>query len=249
MDTLDTAIKLIPASCFMTSIDIKDTYYSIPVALKHQKYLKFIWRDQLYAFSSLPLGLSSSPRVFSKVMKPVFAYLRSQFGHTCLGYIDDSFYLKDSYKECELATLHVLQLIISLGFKVHPEKSVIIPTQTLEFLGFVLDSIRMIVTLTSKKVDKILQLCQKFSHPNKQFTIREVASFLGTLVSSFPGVQFGPLHYCQIEVDKERNLKLNQGNFDALMTLSSDSLSEVCCWFSCPLKENPPIQPIRSNLH
>lgn len=30
--------------------------------------------------------------------------------------------------------------------------------------------------------------CVKFSHPNKQFSIREVASFLGTLVLSFPGV-------------------------------------------------------------
>ena len=232
MDTLETAIKLIRPSCYMTSIDLKDAYYSIPVALEHQKFLKFIWRDQLYAFSCLPMGLSSSPRIFTKVMKPVFAYLRSQFGHTCLGYIDDSFYLEDSYTECELATLRAVQLIISLGFKVHPEKSVIIPTQTLEFLGFVLNSIRMIVTLTSKKADKILQLCEKFSHPNKQFSIREVASFLGTLVSSFPGVQFGPLHYRQIEVDKERNLKLNQGNFDALMSLSSDSLGEVCWWFS-----------------
>ena len=232
MDTLETAIKLIRPSCYMTSFDLKDAYYSIPVALEHQKFLKFIWRDQLYAFSCLPMGLSSSPRIFTKVMKPVFAYLRSQFGHTCLGYIDDSFYLEDSYTECELATLRAVQLIISLGFKVHPEKSVIIPTQTLEFLGFVLDSIRMIVTLTSKKVDKILQLYEKFSHPNKQFSIREVASFLGTLVSSFPGVQFGPLHYRQIEVDKERNLKLNQGNFDALMSLSSDSLGEVCWWFS-----------------
>ena len=178
----------------MTSIDLKDAYYSIPVALEHQKYLKFIWRDQLYAFTSLPMGLSCSPRVFTKVMKPVFASLRSQFGHTCLGYIDDSFYLEDSYMECELATstLRAVQLMISSGFKVHPEKSVIIPTQTLEFLGFVLDSIRMMVTLTSKKVDKILQLYQKFSHPNKQFTIREVASFLGTLVSSFPGVRVWP---------------------------------------------------------
>ena len=232
MDTLEAAIKLIRPSCFMTFINVKDAYYSIPIALEHQKYLKFIWRDQLYAFTSLPMGLSSSPRVFTKVMKPVFAYLRSQFSHTCLGYIDDSFYLEDSYMECELATLRAVQLIISLGFKVHPEKSVIIPTQTLEFLGFVLFSIRMIVTLTSKKVDKILQLYQYFSHPNKQFTIREVASFLGILVSSFPGVQFGPLRYRQIKAGKERNLKLNQGNFYALMTLSSNSLSEVCWWFS-----------------
>ena len=79
-----------------------------------------------------------------------------------------------------------------------------------------------------------MQLCRLFSLPNKQFTIREVASFLGTLVSSFPGVEFGPLlHYRHIEVDKETNLKLNQGNFDSFMTLShdsSDSLEEIHWW-------------------
>ena len=214
----------------MTSIDLKDAYYSIPIAEEHQKYLKFIWRDQLYAFTSLPMGLTSSPRIFTKVLKPVFSYLRSQFGHTCLGYIDDSFYLEDSYTECEEATLRAIQLFVSLGFKIHPEKSVIIPTQILEFLGFIFNSILMSVTLTNKKAVKILQLCQKFSLPNKRFTIREVASFLGTLVSSFPGVEFGPLHYRHIEVDKEANLKLNQGNFDSFMTLSHDSLEEIHWW-------------------
>ena len=230
MDTLETAIRLVRPGCYMTSIDLKDAYYSIPIALEHQKYLKFIWRDQLYAFTSLPMGLTSSPRIFTKILKPIFSYLRSQFGHTCLGYIDDSFYLEDSYFECEEATLHAVQLFGNLGFKIHPEKSVVIPTQTLEFLGFILSSILMLVTLTNRKAVKILQLCQTFSVPYKEFTIREVASFLGTLVSSFPGVEFGPLHYRHIEVDKERNLKLNQGNYDSFMTLSHGSLEEVHWW-------------------
>ena len=230
MDTLETAIRFMRPGCYMTSIDLKDAYYSIPIAEEHQKYLKFIWRDQLYAFTSLPMGLTSSPRIFTKVLKPVFSYLRSQFGHTCLGYIDDSFYLEDSYTECEEATLRAIQRFVSLGFKIHPEKSVIIPTQILEFLGFILNSILMSVTLTNKKAVKILQLCQKFSLPNKRFTIREVASFLGTLVSSFPGVEFGPLRYRLIEVGKEANLKLNQGNLDSLLTLSHDSLEEVHWW-------------------
>ena len=88
----------------------------------------------------------------------------------------------------------------------------------------------MIVTLTSKKIVKLVQLCHTFSLPNKQFTIFEVASFLETLVSSFPGVEFGPLHYRQIENDKERNLKFNRGNYNSFMILSSDSLEEVHWW-------------------
>ena len=232
MDTLETAIKLMRPGCYMTSIDLKDAYFSIPIASEHQKFLKFVWKDQLYVFNSLPMGLSSSPRIFTKILKPFFSALRSQFGHTCLGYIDDSFYLEDSYLECEEATLHAVQLFISLGFKIHPEKSVVIPTQVLEFLGFILNSILMTVTLTGKKAEKILQLCQKFSSPGRQFTIREVASFIGTLVSSFPGVEFGPLHYRHIEADKELNLKLSKGNFDSHMTLSHGSLKDVCWWSS-----------------
>ena len=88
MDTLETASKLMRPGCYMTSIDVKDAYYSIPIAPEHQKYLKFIWKDHLYAFNSLPMGLPNSPRSFTKNLKPFFSALRRQFGHTCLGYID-----------------------------------------------------------------------------------------------------------------------------------------------------------------
>ena len=59
-DTLETAIRLMTPQCFMTSIEIKDAYYTIPIEKEHHKYLQFIWRNQLYAFVSLPMGLTNS---------------------------------------------------------------------------------------------------------------------------------------------------------------------------------------------
>ena len=176
------AIRLMTPCCFMTSIDLKDAYYSVPIADEHQKYLKFLWRDQLYAFTCLPMGLTSSPRIFTKILKPVFATLRSKFGHSCLGYIDDSLNLGDTYTEAEKATLHAVELLISLGFMIHPEKSIITPTQIIEFLGFVLNSILMIVKLTDRKAEKIMKLCIHFCHKGIAFTIREVASLIGSLI-------------------------------------------------------------------
>ena len=38
----------------MASIDIKDAYYSVPVADSDKKYLKFEWHDTLYKFSCFP---------------------------------------------------------------------------------------------------------------------------------------------------------------------------------------------------
>ncbi|CAB4027812.1 Hypothetical predicted protein [Paramuricea clavata] len=49
-------------------------------------------------------------------------------------------------------------------------------------------------------------------------------------VSSFPGVEFGPLHYRHIETDKDYYLRMHQGNFDAEMSLSADSLEEIHWW-------------------
>ena len=37
----------------------------------------FLWDDKSFRFTCLPFGFSYVPRVFTKVMKPVVAYLRA----------------------------------------------------------------------------------------------------------------------------------------------------------------------------
>ena len=97
----------------------------------------------------------------------------------------------------------------TLGFVVHPEKSVFIPTQKLVFLGFILDSVTMLVYLTPVKALKLKQAATDLSNCKKP-TIREVAKVLGLIVSSFPGVAYGPLHYRYLHLDK--TTALNQAN-------------------------------------
>ena len=71
----------------MATIDLKDAYYSIPVKVNHRNYLRFIEKNQLFQFTCLPNGLSSAPRMSTKIVKPDYATLRSQ-GLKNLGYID-----------------------------------------------------------------------------------------------------------------------------------------------------------------
>ena len=62
----------------------------------------------------------------------------------------------------------------------------------------------MTVYLTPRKRDKISSFCLTFLSPGKRFTIRQVASFIGKLVSAFPVVEFGPLHYRYLLADKDK---------------------------------------------
>ena len=67
-DTLNAVISLITAGAYMASIDPQHAYYSIPISSEHRKFLNFSWQGHLYEFKVLPMGLSSSPRIFTKVV-------------------------------------------------------------------------------------------------------------------------------------------------------------------------------------
>ena len=109
-----------------------------------------MFNGTLYQYTCLPNGLSSAPHMFIKLLKPVYASLYT-LGDLSLGYIDDSYLQGDSAKECTSNIKATAVLFNRLGFHLHPTKSVIIPTQTLTFFGFRLDSLSMTVSSTREK--------------------------------------------------------------------------------------------------
>lgn len=67
---------LIKRDCYMCRINLKDAYLTVPIIIKDQKCLRFLWRQELYQFQTLPFGLTCDPRIFTKLMKPVVGLLR-----------------------------------------------------------------------------------------------------------------------------------------------------------------------------
>ena len=227
MESLTCAIQLMKKNCYMASIDLKDACYTVPVELEHRKYLRFFWRNRLFQYTCLPNGLASAPRYFTKLLKPVYSTSRSQ-GYLNVGYIDDSYLQGDSKTECRRNILTTLNLLESLGFLINHEKLVLQPCQKLAFLGFLLDSVNTKVFLTAEKREKIILVCQQKS----VISIREVVHVIGLLVSSLPAVQHGPLFYRSLEIVKNVALQENNGNYDASMTLSSESVSDLNWWMT-----------------
>jgi len=41
-------LKLVEKNCYMASLDLKDTYYSVAVKPSNRKYLCFMWNNVLY---------------------------------------------------------------------------------------------------------------------------------------------------------------------------------------------------------
>ncbi|XP_071948906.1 uncharacterized protein [Antedon mediterranea] len=122
-------------------------------------------------------------------------------------------------------------LLTKLGFSVHREKSVLRPTQQLEYLGFQLNSVSMSVSVTKAKISSIVGLCREFVF-KKSGSIRAFASLIGKLVATFPGVEYGPLHYRHLVRDKDLALRHSAGNFEVMMILSEESIIELEWWIT-----------------
>ena len=88
-----------------------------------------------------------------------------------------------------------------LGFVIHPEKSILIPTQEITFLGFIFNSANMTVKLTPERALKLQTACLENLEATTPLN-RDVARLLGLMTSSFPGVMYGALHYRALEIEK-----------------------------------------------
>lgn len=136
----------------MGKLDLKDAYLSIPISEQHRKYLRFQWKKMNYEFQTLPFGLASAPRVFTKILRPVAATMRKK-GIRLIVYLDDTLVLAQSQTTLKKHIASVAETLCNLGFTLNHKKSVLEPTQSIEFLGFIVNSLTMSISLPQEKVD------------------------------------------------------------------------------------------------
>lgn len=235
-ETLKVILQIIQKDDYLTSIDLKDAYFSIPIHQDCYKYLRFTWRSQVYQFVVLCFGLSSAPRIFTKVIKPVFAFFR-KLNIRCGFYIDDSLQMNQQFESCKNNAIFMVNKLESLGFDVNRKKSELVPTKRIVFFGLIIDTHEFKVYLTDEKIKKILDLCHRILL-GEGLTIRIVASLIGLLVHAFYAVLPAPLHYRSIERDKIWCLNRSSDDYDANIVLSVKSKDEISWWVKNVQKYN-----------
>ena len=159
MESIHMLKDLLKKGDYMVKIDLKDAYLTVPIWQNHQKYLRFLWRDSLLEFACLPFGLASAPRVFTKLLKPVLSILR-QRGIRLIVYLDDILLMAPSVEQVLQHAASTLNLLEGLGFTVNYLKSVLVPSQQMEFLGSLVNSLDQSLSLPRDKIRKIQSKCQ-----------------------------------------------------------------------------------------
>ena len=80
------------------------------------------------------MGYSCSPRIWTKLLKPVFAYLRS-LGQVSGYFTDDSCLFGETYQSCLFSLQYTVHLMDNFGLGLNQKKSVLVPCKKIVFLG------------------------------------------------------------------------------------------------------------------
>ncbi|CAJ0948174.1 unnamed protein product [Ranitomeya imitator] len=129
--------------CVPESERFQDFYSNLFVVLKKDgnNFLRLTIRDQHFQFTALPFGLTTAPRVFTKVMAAVMSVLHSR-GMIALPYLDDLLIKGPSLHDCSEFVRITCDTLSHLGWLINLSKSSPVPAQQISFLGMTLDSSR-----------------------------------------------------------------------------------------------------------
>ena len=229
MEGIQSLKSLIQKGDFMVKLDLREAYFSLPMHQNSLKYLRFVWKGKTYEFLALPFGLGVGPRYFTKTLKPVIAFLRQTRVRIVI-YLDDMILLNQSSQMLLRSLTSLRWLLENLGFLINWKKSAIIPVQEIQFLGYLINSVEMMIMLPS---DKIIRIAEKYQRmvQEKVTMVRKLAEILGCKTSSLQAIAPAPLHYRYLQMTQIRGLLENR-SYQSKVILTPECLQELRYWIS-----------------
>ena len=88
METIKDVRSVLKPGMWGATVDLTDAYYHIGLHEDSRKYVRFMIDNKIYQFTSLPMGLTSSPRIFTKLTLFLTKLFRRS-GLVIVIYLDD----------------------------------------------------------------------------------------------------------------------------------------------------------------
>ena len=232
MEGMSTLRELLKTNDWMAKIDLKDAYFTILMHPTHQPFLRFMANQQhflIYQFTCLPFGLSCAPWVFTKVMKPISICLRSM-GVGMIVYIDDILVMGESPEQVKGHLEALTYLLTGLGFVINVPKSITTPAQRIKYLGLLVDSTTLHLSLPGEKLHHIRSEIDQITKKSSPITARQLAQIIGKLHTASQAVLLAPLFYRSLQGDLQIALNSSNQNYNSLLTLSQPAQEELAWW-------------------
>ena len=171
---------------FAYKFDLKQGYHHVDIFHDHQKYLGFSWlvdgKKKYFVFTVLPFGISTAPYVFTKVIRPLVKYWRSNGIKICV-YLDDGLGVEKSHNKAIESSSFVRKSLEMSGFVANSAKSIWDPTTALTWLGISLNLEKNFLFITDERVYALTEEIHTLLK-TPYTSARKIAKIVGKIVST-----------------------------------------------------------------
>ena len=226
MENLTTVKTLVRRDDWLVKLDLKDAYLLVPMAEQFQKFLQFKWGGKIFRFTCLPFGLASAPRIFTKILKPVVAWFRKR-GVRLVIYLDDWLIMHEDPTTLTSQVGLIKSVLTFLGFLINEEKSIFTPSQSIEYLGVLIDTTSLSILLPQAKVSRIQSLCDN-ALACSHMSLRNIAMIIGNFGFATSAVRYARSHFRQLQHFYIENVRVKA--LDTLVPLTESVRAELQWW-------------------
>ena len=217
-----------PQGQWLTSLDLKDAYFHIGINPADRRFLRFCHNGTAWQFTVLPFGLSNSPRVFTKILKPVLAYAHLHRVKLHM-YLDDWLLNPGTHQEALEQTSWLRSLCQKLGLVLNLKKSDLIPSQVSTYLGIELDTSVGLARPSHKRLTNWLSVAEGFTAQQSPPAVQWL-QVLGHLVSLEKLVPYGRIRIRPIQWQLRLQWSQSKEKSSKLIPLDLQSRLTIIWW-------------------
>lgn len=227
MEGLPVVEGVVQRDDFLLTLDIAKAFPHLPLDQEAQRFLCFRWGGRTYSYSALPFGVNLAPRAFTKTLRGVLGEIRRR-GVRCTIYIDDLLLAARTAALAVHQMAFVILLLTELRFSVKREKTGVIPKQLVEYLGVLVDSVRLEMRLPPARMTRVLKVVRKWARETTPMKVRKLARLIGSL-SSFKDC-LAPTHLFlrALNIAKQAGVKSN--GWEGSLLLPPVAKQELFWW-------------------
>ena len=168
----------------MFSFDLKSGYHHIDIHPDQQTFLGFAWKFpgeiscRYFVFTVLPFGLSSTPYISTKCLKPVEKYWRI-YGVNIALFLDDGWLIDFDHNSCVALASNIRSNLKKSKVITNEEKSQWCPSQIIEWLGIVWNAIHRTIRISYRREQSIKKSLETFFLKGCLVSASELSSSVG----------------------------------------------------------------------
>jgi hypothetical protein len=224
-ESLQSACRLLSPDCFMAKIDLADCYFAFEINKQFYQYFVFELDGVRYRFVRLIMGLKTAPALVTNLLS-VVSFKLTKAGIRHARYLDDFLFTAILKELLHTQFQEACQIFLSFGLTLNLGK-LVWPTQILEFLGIIIDSVRGVFMISQERRAELTALVQGCIGRHTMKVV-EVMSLAGKL-SFVAQILYASRPFLRALFD----LLQSAGPKHFYVTLTSQLKSDLRLWLEC----------------